>query len=260
MTIGKLKSIIAGYMGQNAAGLPITVDDFVINGVDLLLLALNNARKSAERIRSFRYAEINATLSIVSNAAGGNLATAVEAGTSTLVTIREIDSVQLPDRVGNLFSVEFMTNDEWNDRIKRQIGRAGYDPTLSLAEMGVYTENPIAYQQGQKIFLYPAEQFSFPTTVTMNIAQFMPDYTTNLDTDFFVKYAPDYLQWQGILEANKLFQQFVARQEGTVDESAVKELAQNALSALLIWDDGINNSTSTPKPSMQSQQNQQGGK
>ena len=340
LNVGNLKNIIAGLMGKDADGNTLTPDDFEINGVDLLLIGLNNARRIAERMRSFRYAEINAGLIITSS--GGNLSSAFSSQTVTTpntptflsvvgtgaaaalpnapceyvelynttgvsitvdrgvgtqsfilpagtfytfhvvananelrvtatngasipcecwgtgsvttvtpVSVKEIDSVQLPDVNGDLFSIEFMTNDAWNTRIRQQVGRQAYDPSKTIAQLGISTRNPIAYQQGQTIFLYPASQFTFPTTVVMNVTRFMPDYTEDTDTDFFTEFAPEYLQWQGVLEVNKLYQQFVQRQEGTVNEEAIASMAQAALSALLIWDDGINDSTSTPKPKPQ---------
>lgn len=331
-TIGTLKSDIASFLGYDKNGVLLTPSSFILNGQDLLLLALNNARKTAERIRIFRYAEINAKLSIGTNggplntayltssvavtgtlspnvvgtwtaagvynglqfytitvstvpyflfyngtawqirangftgsdgwiftttandpsgtytAQGAATGVATVAGATSVISIREIDSIQIPDTAGNLFSIEFMTNDEWNARIRRQIGRQVYDPTKTLAQMGVSVVNPIAYQQGQTIFLYPATQFTFPFVVTINVTRFMPDYTQDSDTDFFTQYAPDYLQWRAILEGNKLWQEFVVKQEGSVSEDAIKELAQTALSALLIWDNSIDDSTSTPNP------------
>jgi hypothetical protein len=242
-TIGTLKSTIAALLGKKADGSVVAVSDCSINGVDLLLLALNNARRQAERARSFRYSEVNATLSVASN--GGALSAATIPGGGT---IKEIDSIQIPASGGDRFSIEFMTNDEWADRIERAIGRQPYDATKTLAQLGVTTRNPIAYQQGASIFLYPASMFTFPVSVTMNVTRFLPDYTADADHDFFVDFAPDYLQWAGLVEMNKLWQQFVGRQEGTVDEASIKEHAAAALSALLIWDNGIDDSTSTPKP------------
>lgn len=233
-------------MGFNSlTDLPVSVADFVVNGVDLLLLALNNTRRGAERIRSFRYAEANASLSVA--AAGTDLAACTYPAGVTANGVKSIDSAQIPIAGGDTIPIEFMTNDALNERIRTQLGRQPYDATKTLAQLGVVFNNPIAYQQASRIYLYPPSMFTFPVAAVLNVTRFMADYTMDADEDFFCKFAPDYMLWQGVIEANKLWQQFVGRQEGTVDEAAVSAMAQAALSALLIWDAGVDDSTSTPE-------------
>ena len=336
LQVGDLKNIIAALMGNDITGAQLTPASFVINTEDLLLVALNNARRMAERQHSFKYSELNAGLIVQSN--GGQLSTAfssqtvttpntpafltvtgtgsaatlpsaaceyvelfnttgapitVDRGpatttftlptgtfytfhvmananelrinatnganvpcevwgtgsvtTTTTIEVKEIRSIQLPDAAGNLFPIEFMTNEEYFDRIRRAIGRNPYNPAKTLAQMGVTWVNPVAYQHGQTIYLAPNTQFTFPTSIVMDCVQFMPDYANTTDQDYFCIYAPEYLQWRGLLEANKLFQQFVPRTEGNVDEQAITVLADAALAALIEWDDSINDSTNTPK-------------
>ena len=60
MDIGDLKNVCAGYLETTAAAM-------VINGVDLMLLALNNARRSAELAHDFYYSQTNIPISITSS-------------------------------------------------------------------------------------------------------------------------------------------------------------------------------------------------
>lgn len=240
-TIGNLRSIVASYMHRT------TVDDLNTAGVsgpplfDIGLYGFNAARRKAERLADFKYAEADANLSI---AAGGTLITAAT-GLPANSTIKRVNSVTLAVADGNI-PIEFLTNDEWLDRIRRQIGRVAYNPAATLASLGFSEINPIAYQQAQTIVLLPAAQFIYPVATVINVVRFMPDYTADASTDFFCQWAPEYLQWECCLEVNKFFRRFSPKQEGNIDEVEVKAMADEALQSLLAWNSSMNIGTSTP--------------
>ncbi len=62
-TIGYLKEVIAGYF-VNADGDTVAPAVFIVNGEDLILSALNNVRKAAERAHDFHYSEADVSLQI----------------------------------------------------------------------------------------------------------------------------------------------------------------------------------------------------
>lgn len=322
--IGDLKNTIAGILGT-------TPTAFVQNGIDLLLLALNNARRTAELAHDFYYSQTNLTLSIGSSGAsilnsvgsagsgiqaagtlspditvgvftiageyngesfytqlissilyalffngtawiisasgltptnywsltsanpigtytahGSFTGTPVLTGQSQFVGIKRIQNVLLPLTTGDLVPIEFLTNDDWISRILRLNGRQPWNPGLTSYQLGISANNPTCYQQGQSLFLVPPSQFHFPITATLSVVQWMPDYVANNDTDYFTMYGPEFLQWQGIIEGNKLLQTFVQRREGNLDETNLQAEAQEALQALIAWDVTISNGTSTP--------------
>ena len=238
MTIAELKTFIAVYMGRS------TANDLVLNGLDTALVALNSARRYLERAHDFKYAETNVFVSIP--AAGGLLTACypVVGLTGTLVGVKRVSSVLLPVASSGYQPIEFMTEDEWVARTRRQIGRQPYDASKTLAQLGVTTNmNPVAYQQGQTLFLDPS-----PGTVTaqLNITRWMPDYVTN-ETDFFTTYAPEALHWQAIIECNKFWRRFVPKQESNIDEGEVQKMADTALASLIAWDVSTTKNTSTPE-------------
>lgn len=324
MNIGDLKNTVSGYLETTAAAM-------VINGVDLCLLALNNARRSAELAHDFYYSQTNLTLSIgadgssILNAVGvtgsglqasGTLSpditggvfnvvgeyngqpfytqvvagtiyalffngtgwiisasgfnpnnywnrngsnplgayapngsftgTATLAGESEFIGIKRIQNVLLPLADGDLVPIEFLTNDEWLARVQRLIGRSAWTPGLTLYQLGVAANNGTCYQQGQALYLVPVSQFTFPVQATLSCIQWLPDYTQNTDTDFIVQYGPEYLQWQGIIEGNKLLKTFVQRREGNLDETNLQAESDYALQALIAWDNNIRDGTATP--------------
>lgn len=333
--VGTLQEIICSFLspifqsGGITPGTPLTPAGLTVNGVDLSLLALNNARRVAEKAHDFYYSKGDVTLSISSTGAsitnaigsvsgvtvtgtlspdatgtytqtgmydgsllftsstgaytlyfsgvnwiltndpfnptnywflntspfnpagsyaahGSNTGTAVIAGTANAVGFKRVETVKLPLAAGDLVPIEFLTDDDWRSRMQREYGRQAWNPNLTLYQLGVGQSNPTCYQQGQKVFLVPASQFSFPVTATLSVIQWLPDYTQATDTDFFTEFAPDYLQWQGIIECNKLTKWFTQRREGNIDESNLQVEAQRAMEALLAWDLSISGGTTTP--------------
>lgn len=320
-TIGDIKSDVANYLKKQ-------VSDFVISSgdetVDMLLLALNNARRTAERSVDFYNSQVDALLSVGST--GGNIANATIPGAALTITgtltpnvattwaqtgsynnaplftvtvsavvyflyytgtqwnigtsltaglqwhrvttsldpsgayvadagtgiptvafsgsgsIKTVDNVLLPIAGGNYVPVEFLDNETWVARIRRQLGRTWtYDPAATYAGIGLLWQNPIAVQQGQIITLYPAtgSTLMFPIVVQLDAIRFLPDYTADANTDFFTLIAPEYLMWQGILEGNKLWSEFVKVEEGVVNEESIGQMAETALQSLVAWDQGV---------------------
>lgn len=233
-TIGELKSIVAGYF-VDAQGVNTPVATYTnINGQDFLLLALNNARRSAERLHDFQYSMTNVTLSIASG------------GSDVLDSVKRVSDVMLPVAGGDFLPIELITNDEWNSRVTRYVGTQPYDATRTLADYGIASVNPVAYQQGRTIALVPAAQFSFPIAARLNVVKFLDDYTDDADTDFFTTFAPDYLQWAAIMELNKYAKTFVPRVEGTLPETSVQTFMATAYAALIEWDGSQLSGSSTP--------------
>lgn len=236
-TIGNIKDLVARYMGRTTAA-DLTVDSF-----DIGLFGINAARRKVERLADLRYAEAQGDLSI---AAAGTLITAVT-GLTSGASVKRIQSVNLPIAGGDYIPIEFLTEDEWTSRVRRAIGRTAYSAAATLAGLGVTQTNPLAYQRGQTIFLVPAASFTFPVAAKVDVVQFMPDYTADGNTDFFTQWAPEYLQWQAILEVNKYFRRFAAKEmEATIDEKEVRAFAEEALQSLLAWNASMSIGTSTP--------------
>lgn len=243
MTVGTIKSLLATYSGRSSVNdlNPSNLTPAGVN-IDLALVALNAARRKAERLVDFRYAEIPGALSIASTGTLLSAATGLGSG----ATVKRVVDVELPIAGSDYIPIEFLREDEWIDRVRRQVGRTAYNAAATLASLGVSSGNPIAYQHGQTIFLVPASQFTFPVAARINVIRFMPDYTADGDSDFFCQVAPEYLQWQGTLELNKLFRRFQDRQEGNIGEKEIEALAQEALQTLIQWNQSIDTDTSTP--------------
>ena len=240
MTVGQLKSLMAVYLGRTA------VSDLMLNStVDTALYALNAARRIAERSHDFKYAEDNAFISVGSTGANIIGGCFEEVGLSTAMQIKRIETALLPLSNGDYQPIEFMTQNEFLNRVRRQTGRTLFNASKTLAQLGVSTENVILYQNGHSIYLYPTPASAI--TVQLNTVRWMPDYTADGDTDFFTLYAPEFLQWQAILECNKFWRRYVPKQESNIDEAAVQAMADAALQSLIAWDYSTTSGSSTPE-------------
>lgn len=250
-TITNLKDLVAIGLGRTSA------TDLTINGVDYGIYALNAARRYIERAHDFKYAESDVYLSVPSTGGLITACYATSALTGTAIGVKRIDSILLPLTANSEYvPIEFLTNDAFVSRVRRAVGRAVFDATKTLAALGFSTENTLAYQNGQTIFLHP---FTSTTTVRMNVCRWMPDYTTGSDTDFFTAYGPEVLQWAAVLEVNKYFRKFAEKQEGNIDEVAVKTMRDEALRTLIEWDVSIVRGTSTPNAKSDETQSQSTG-
>lgn len=189
---------------------------------------------------------------------GANTGALTITQTTGTVSVKRVSNVLLPIAQGFYVPIEFLTNDEWNERVMRLIGREHYNSAKNAEEVGVSQFNAVAYQQAQTIVLVPASLYTFPVTAKLSIVKWLPDYTTGADTDFFTQFAPDFLIWRAIWEINNYFKVFVKRTEGNVDEQFIQGMADTALQALIAWDVAIATGTTTPTPESQtSTQNQQ---
>lgn len=239
MTFLQMQQAIATYLKNPVASF---VD--VNNNYNFLQPAINQTRHRAELLHDFYYCQQRAQLSIA--ATGSAISSATPIGGGTAVSIKRIRHVLLPIANGDYLPIEFMTNEELVERIRRQAGRQAYSATETIASYGVSSANPVAYQDGQNLYLYPGSAFTFPVVAHLDVIQFQPDYVDDDDTDFFLTECPDYIQWQSIVDGNRYWKEMITREEGNIQEQSPIEAAELAFQAMIQWDTDIRASTSSP--------------
>jgi len=178
MNLTTLRSQIAAIHRLTAADFDA---QYTIDSVNLLTTAINAAQRKVQSLIDFEYCMIDADLAITQSTLTGNITNAKLAGTSTAVTLKRIQHVGLPIAGSDFIPIEFLTDETQADRIKRQLGRQGYDPALTAAEYGIGDTAPYAWQQGQLIRFGPSSQFTAaslaPTfTARLNAIKFLPEY------------------------------------------------------------------------------------
>lgn len=177
MNLSQLRSQIAAFHRKTTAAFNAT---YTIDSIDIITPAINAAQRKAQNLIEFEYSMIDADL-VIGTTLQGDLSTAKLAGTSTAVSIKCVQHVELPVAGSQYFPIEFLIDNTQGDRIKRQAGRQSYDPALTLADIGVGDIAPYAWQQGQVIKFGPASQFTAAAVATgftarLSAVKFLPEY------------------------------------------------------------------------------------
>lgn len=237
MNVGSLKKVIAAY-------LQVPVADTVIEGIDLALLALNNARKVAEQIHDWNCEQVM----VYGDATNG-------VGTwSTMALVENDEDV-------NLKQPETFYSNEGNDVLvplfhhSRKLGAVRAKERIKAqfvegsifryrGDDGLFRSFTIgtSYNLSYEIFLHGGayEIAPAPTGVKrihVDGYMWLPDYTEDTDTDFFTDHGSMYLQWAGIVELNNLFQVFIPQQEGSLPPPV--KMRDDALATLIEHDNFI---------------------
>ena len=158
--------------------------DFVINSQDLLLQAINNAKRWAQSQHDFELCRQSVQVT-VSATTGALLSTATEVEATSLVPIKKIEAAYLTytngQRPVGFVSKKFQTSD-----LRRKYENLPYDPThetnltAGSSVTGV-TTMPYIVQHGPRIFLYPDTSNVFTsgsTTVYLDVVRWLADYGT----------------------------------------------------------------------------------
>jgi len=221
MKIGQLKTLIAAYLHKEASSF---VKGTGADQVDLLLVALNNARKSAEREHDFAACLKGGYYTV--GATGANWTTGIiwwDAGTQK---VRKVKNWYLRGSDGTA-SGEYgndtpLRATDKDTKTKAQASLDYSSPRSIERYPGTVAtgfDDPLLGQtyvilNGQKVSLHPV-----PTSdqiLTVDACFWWPNWTTSTEEDWFTQNGEEYLMLQGIVEANKLIQKFVGNVEGNL--------------------------------------------
>lgn len=247
--LASLKASIAAFLDKSTT-------DFSINGVDLLLQAVNNAKRWAQSNYDFEYARSSVTVT-VNTTTGGLLSSAVDADSNPVV-VKKIESAYFPVGTSTV-PIQFWAKKNMVSELRRRYDQpsAGVEAGSTPFVQGYpdITVNgylggislPALVQHGDTLSLYPDVSSVVTGTtveVSLDVVKWMPDYVIDIQdsgnsilTDFFMTYGYEFLLWKGVMEANYLFTQFVSRTEGSL--APPDRLLDAAWKAFLAWDSGI---------------------
>lgn len=186
MTFANFKIMVAAYMTRE-------VSSFTIGGVDILGEAINLAKLTAQR--DFEFPQCRARAFISTNYFGASLATATVDPTATpavLVNVRYVKEcwkyATMPNQTGANDYVRVQRYEPISESDMHNIIPTRWD---ALREPNIL---PITYKQR----IYIREGTIFLTGVTdltpiwMDVIKWLPDYSADADTDFFLT---DYRDW-----------------------------------------------------------------
>lgn len=215
------------------------VTNLTVNTLDLFLAAVNQARMVAELNNDFEFTRRLMTLT-VDGVTGGNLATAVEYGTSNIYEIKTMLDVGQFDTDGNFIPVEWtVTEDSLNRQRSNNPMTIVRYPTDAPSVTG-----PLGWRRftfsGNKVYTFPkAPGVTFNMgfeayTFTNDWLTYAPPTSPSDPDALWLSKGAQYLQWQTIIQLNQLFKDFVFRQEGNLPPP--QDLATQGLEAIKTWD------------------------
>lgn len=233
MTIGQLKALIPAYLGEASAIL-------TVGGVDLMLMALNNARIQAELAHDFVEQDVFCRLSVSSS--GGALASAVlESTGATTQNIKTVKQCYLRDTTATPTGYIPMFFDRKKTIANRILDIQNTYESDTEGELRYRSDNIYhlgldsmrVYQDGTSLFINPSQDSTVSLAIDANV--WMTPYTADANTDWMTDRGYSYLMWAAICELNKLTKTFVFRQEGFL--SPPEKERDAALAALIAWDE-----------------------
>lgn len=241
MTIGQIKEVIAANLHK---GTTAFVKGSGATEINLLHLALNNARKVAERFHDFSICRKRGHFSYSGSAIDWRSPTWFS-GTETARKIKFwYERVSGTTSDGAYGGIDRTLKVLTQEQLAKLFARKDYEAApletnqRYLAEFDpAYGTDPLLGQnyiiiEGHNFYIHP----STTTTRTVIVDGFYwwPDWSLDADTDWWTDNGTEYLILQATIEANRLSQTFVGNVEGNLPPP-VKE-AQRALGELVQLD------------------------
>ncbi len=232
-TLPDLKSKIAGYLQLAVADLE------AVNGIDLLLDAINRSHQYAQMQYDFELMRCSVDVSI-SLTSGVLFSPAHLHGTTDYVTIKKIVRTYLAGESGGMRPINY-SNREWvsNDLMFRWQGTQFSRQTVQPAPFG-NIDTPAVIQMGPHLYMYPADPDvvgQSPVSIVMDVYRYFPDYSEDDDNDFILEFGDDFLFWDSVCRLNFFSKEFVNRQEGNV--SPPNKERDEAWADFVAWDGSL---------------------
>lgn len=193
-TIANFKTQVANYMNRTSASLTS------VNSQDMLLAAMNNARRVAQRDYAFELLRKDCFLT--TSIAGANWMTGCKTtpGGATAQLMRRIDTVWQYSTQGSDYirtqRIDLGNVNDYKRELPVNMGSVG-----QLITNPTSTQRPFAYLEGQslKITTYAS---TAATPFLLNGISFLDDLTGSEDPDIFLTYFTDWFLWGTIIQLN----------------------------------------------------------
>lgn len=190
MTLANFKSYVAAWINRPTAGLTS------VNGVDILLQAINDARRQAQRDHTFNLNK-SEDVYIASHMGGVDWTTgAIDApGSVTNVALKQIHEVWMyyPGNVGattyylRTSRIPFTTSFDFKTTLPTQ---GTQEQWLNRTPPTAFTLSMFAYCQGTKFYI---TTLNTSTTVKLIATKWLGDLADGDDPDIFLTYYTDWL-------------------------------------------------------------------
>ena len=195
MTIANFKTMVAAYMNRTAASL-------IVNSQDLLLQAINDARRSAQRAHEFELLRTEDCY-LATSAVGANWMTGCKTapGGSTAILMRRVDEVwnyATATTPSTYYPRTTRIPFSYTGQFKRELPAA--DTSTIMMPQDYILSNRFAYCTGSKLYITTAT-----TTASYKLVgiAWLDDLSTGSeDPDIFFTYYTDWLKYATIAALN----------------------------------------------------------
>lgn len=228
MSLATLKTVCAALMERDEA-------DLTLGGVDMFLIAANNARKAGERRHNFERSRVTASL-VIAGAAGGALSSVTSVVGEATAGIKEVIAVSQVTSSGLRKPLPFVRYDIAMelDRQEIEAQQDDWPVTRYPSDADILDRGYSIWvaQRGKTLHVYPYNP-NFTDNITLQIEAigWLTEYSAgNIGsvTDVFLEEGFDYLQWACLCELNAKFMRFVYRTEGQLDQRFLQQMRDEA--------------------------------
>ena len=219
MNVANFKKLVAGYVNRDAAS-------FVVNGVDLLLEAINQAKLAAQRehdffvMRSYGF--------IQTSQAGADFTTSVypTPTITTALNVKRIRRVFTYATSGSVYiknaRYRLLSEEDWDQQL----------PVIDTTNLNIYSDTRLmVYLSGTNLYITNTSTLSW---VYLTIFKILPDYVDADVGDFFTINGRDWLLLKSIQMLN-----FYLKEDQRVGIS--NSALQDRWNSLLTLDNSYNN-------------------
>lgn len=176
-----------------------------VDSLDCLAVAINSARKFSERLRDFENNRVEAKVTV--NLTTGALISAITDLSGNALSVKTIKSAGVPYGTDSIMPIALLSRDAHLGRLSREFASTPTAPQAS--EQGTIEMSEISLvRMGQKIYLSPndpqtyGDNVSTTVVVYMDVIKFLPDYSGDSDSDFFLEHCYDYLVLRTVQQLN----------------------------------------------------------
>ena len=202
-TFAQIKMQVAAYMQRSPASF---VHLYAPSSVDLLSLAVNQARKWMELERNFELSRVQTELSI-SLANGSDISGMTLLDGVTAVSVKSIAKAFLPiaGTTDGWFPIEVMSRDKHLERLQRY-----YDQVTDLTTVNGAQTSLVPYfavvRTGDLLYLTPNDTAVYgnvdPIDVRFDVFKWLPDYSTDGSTDFLLTHCETFMLLRSAYQLN----------------------------------------------------------
>lgn len=144
-------------------------------GSDLVLRALNNAKKFAQRRHDFELNRVQVDVTVSPLPTGGDISTAVLHGTATSVSVKKIERPYLQLTTGEFYPCHFISQNSYADFLRKRIDTGTININVAATQPLLTNQDRRVIQAGvNKLYLVP--EITTPQVLVLDVIQWLPDY------------------------------------------------------------------------------------